>query len=62
MHNSKVKAKKNLAITAGAMSQREFKALIIEAEKGPFYSYDELVSELTSWKKSSSPQSKFKRL
>ncbi len=34
------------------MLQEEFVALIKEAEKGPFYSLEEVVAKMNVWKKS----------
>lgn len=52
MRPSKVKAKRNLAIPGEPMSQEEFVSLIKEAEKGPFYTLDEIKSKMEVWKKS----------
>lgn len=52
MRNSNTKSKRNLAIPGEPMPKEEFIALIKEAEKGPFYSYDELILKFNSWKKS----------
>jgi len=53
MRNSKTKSKRNLAIPGDPMSKEEFVALIKEAEKGPFYSLEELIIKMDAWKKSS---------
>ncbi len=52
MRSSKVKIKRNLAIPGEPMSQEEFKSLVKEAEKGPFYSLEEIVTKMNLWKKS----------
>jgi hypothetical protein len=52
MRISKIKSKKNLAIPGEPMSKDEFVSLIKEAEKGPFYSLDELITKMNVWKKS----------
>ncbi len=52
MRISKIKSKKNLAIPGEPMSKDEFVSLIKEAEKGPFYSLDELTTKMNVWKKS----------
>ena len=52
MRNSKVKTKRNLAIPGEPMSREEFAALIKEAEKGPFFSLEEVVDKMNVWKKS----------
>ena len=52
MRSSKVKIKRNLAIPGEPMSQEEFVSLIKEAEKGPFYSLEEIVAKMNVWKKS----------
>ena len=52
MRNSKVKTKRNLAIPGEPMSQEEFVALIKEAEKGPFYTLEEITRKFNLWKKS----------
>ena len=52
MRSSKVKLKKNLAIPGEPMSQVEFESLIKEAEKGPFYSHEEIITKMSVWKKS----------
>jgi hypothetical protein len=52
MRSSKVKTKRNLAIPGEPMSQEEFTSLIKEAEKGPFYTYEEIVEKMSLWKKS----------
>ncbi len=47
-----VKNKKlNLAIPGEPMSQKEFEALIKEAEKGPFYSDEEFRKKFDKWRK-----------
>ncbi len=52
MRSSKLKNNRNLAIPGDPMSQPEFEALIKEAEKGPFYSAEELSKKMELWKKS----------
>ena len=52
MRSSKVKIKRNLAIPGEPMSQEEFVGLIKEAEKGPFYSLEEVITKMSVWKKS----------
>jgi len=52
MRNSKVNTKNKPAIPGKAISQKEVKALVKEAEKGPFYSHKELADKFTLWKKS----------
>ena len=52
MHSSKVKIKRNLAIPGEPMSQLEFVDLIKEAEKGPFYTLEEIQVKMGVWKKS----------
>jgi hypothetical protein len=52
MGKSKTKSKRNLAIPGEPMSQEEFVSLIKEAEKGPFYSLEEVISKMNVWKKS----------
>ena len=52
MRKSKIKPARNLAIPGEPMTQEEFVALIKDAEKGSFYSYEELVTKFNSWKKS----------
>ena len=52
MRSSKIKIKRNLAIPGEPMSQLEFVDLIKEAEKGPFYSLEEVISKMNEWKKS----------
>ncbi len=52
MRSSKTKNKRNLAIPSEAMMQSEFETLIKEAEKGPFYSAEELTKKMDLWKKS----------
>jgi len=46
------KVKRNLAIPGEPMSQEEFVDLIKEAEKGPFYSLEEIKAKVDLWKKS----------
>jgi hypothetical protein len=52
MRSSKVKIKRNLAIPGEPMSQDEFVALIKEAEKGPFFTLEEIKAKMDVWKKS----------
>lgn len=52
MRSSKVKIKRNLAIPGEPMSQEEFVDLIKEAEKGPFYTLEEIQTKMEVWKKS----------
>ena len=52
MRTSKVKINRNLAIPGEPMSQLEFASLIKEAEKGPFYSLEEVISKMDVWKRS----------
>jgi len=52
MRSSKVKIKRNLAIPGEPMSQGEFVDLIKEAEKGPFYTLEEIQTKMEVWKKS----------
>ncbi len=52
MRSSKVKIKKNLATPGDPMSQEEFVDLIKEAEKGPFYTLEEVQAKMEVWKKS----------
>ena len=52
MRSSKVKIKRNLAIPGTPMSQEEFLDLIKEAEKGPFYTLEEIQAKMGVWKKS----------
>ena len=52
MRSSKVKIKRNLAIPGNPMSQEEFADLIKEAEKGPFYTLEEIQAKMGVWKKS----------
>ena len=52
MRSSKVKIKRNLAIPGEPMSQEEFMDLIKEAEKGPFYTLEEVQAKMEVWKKS----------
>ena len=46
------KVKRNLAIAGEPMSQEEFVDLIKEAEKGPFYSLEEIKAKVDLWKTS----------
>lgn len=52
MRTPKVKIVRNLAIPGEPMSQLEFVDLIKEAEKGPFYSLEEVITKMNVWKKS----------
>lgn len=52
MRSSKVKIKRNLAIPGEPMPQSEFLDLIKEAEKGPFYTLEEVIAKMEVWKKS----------
>ncbi|MBC7696321.1 MAG: hypothetical protein H7141_12845 [Burkholderiales bacterium] len=52
MRSSKVKIKRNLAIPGEPMFQGEFANLIKEAEKGPFFSLEEVIGKMEVWKKS----------
>lgn len=52
MRTSKTKIKRNLAIPGEPMSQEEFLGLIKEAEKGPFYTLEEVKAKMDVWKKS----------
>jgi hypothetical protein len=52
MRSPKVKIKRNLAIPGESMSQEDFVDLIKEAEKGPFYSLEEVQAKMEVWKKS----------
>lgn len=52
MRSSKVKIKRNLAIPGKPMSQKEFVDIIKEAEKGPFFSLEEVIEKMDVWKKS----------
>ena len=52
MRPPKVKTKRNLAIPGEPMSQEEFADLIKEAEKGPFYTLEEIQAKMEVWKKS----------
>lgn len=52
MRSSKIKSRRNLAILGEPMSQEEFASLIKEAEKGPFYTHEEIVEKMSLWKKS----------
>lgn len=52
MRSSKIKSKRNSAVPGEPMSQEEFAVMIKEAEKGPFYSHEELIRKFASWKKS----------
>jgi len=52
MRNSKIKTKINLGIPGELMSQEAFKALIKEAEDGPFKPIENLVEEVKlKWEK-----------
>jgi hypothetical protein len=47
----KIKSQKtNYAIPGSPMSQQEFEQMIRDAEKGPFYTVDEVKAELAKWK------------
>lgn len=52
MRSSKVKIKRNLALPGEPMSHEEFMSLIKEAEKGPFYTLEEVITKMNEWKKS----------
>jgi hypothetical protein len=49
MRPSKVKIKRNLAIPGEPMPQEEFVDLIKEAEKGPFYTLEEVQAKMEVW-------------
>ena len=51
MRTSKTKIK-NLAIPGEPMSQEEFVGLIKQAEKGPFFTLEEIQAKMEVWKKS----------
>jgi hypothetical protein len=40
----------NYAIPGQSLSQQEFEQMVKEAEKGPFYTIDEVKTELAKWK------------
>jgi hypothetical protein len=47
----KIKSQKvNYAIPGDPMSQQEFEQMIQEAGKGPFYSVEQVKTELAKWK------------
>ena len=52
MRSSKIKIKRNLAIPGEPMSQMEFVDLIKEAEKGSFYTLEEIQAKMDVWKRS----------
>lgn len=52
MRTPKTNIKRNLAIPGEPMSQEEFSDLIKAAEKGPFYTLEELKLKMEVWKKS----------
>jgi hypothetical protein len=51
MAKSKSKNTKNYAVPGKPMTQKEFKGLIEEAEKGPFIGVDELRKSFETWRK-----------
>jgi hypothetical protein len=59
MPNSKDKFKKNPAVPGEPLSQKEFKALIKEAEKGPFSPLGNLVEDVKlRWEKKQKTEKK----
>jgi len=40
----------NYTIPGRALSKKEFKKMILDAEKGPFYTIPQLKAELANWK------------
>jgi len=51
MAKSKSKSAKNYAVPGKPMTQKEFKWLIEEAEKGPFFSIEESKKKFEAWRK-----------